>query len=198
MAHISPNATPTLSPAAIERRREVAAARRAIRLASLVDAVAAPSTPPAVPAVPAHVSDLSFTDAPSARNKIRVLLNRIDFLNFPPYSRYSSDLIEELRWRINRIRSEMIARYGLGVLDPTAGFTETTEVVGPDTTDECPICLESYALKRKAVCGHHACSECCSSMKASGRTICCPLCRDKRFVGLVNVNVNHAAAPVTI
>jgi hypothetical protein len=194
MTHLSPNATPLLSPAAIERRREVAAARRAIRHASRAVRLAS--------SVPAHVSDLSFTDAQSARNKIRVLLNRIDFLNFPPYSRYSSDLIEGLRWRINRIRSEMIARYGLGVLDPTAGFTEVTEVVGPDTTDECPICLETYALKRKAVCGHHACSECCSSMKASGRTICCPLCRDKRFVGLVNVNVNvnHAlaAAPVTI
>jgi hypothetical protein len=176
MAHFTP--TPTLPPAAIERRREVAAARRASH------------TP--VP-VPAHVSDLSFTDAQSARIKIRVLLNRIDFLNFPPYSRYSSDLIEELRWRIIRIRSEMVARYGLGVLDPDAGFTEVTEVA--EVTDECPICLESYALTRKAVCGHHACSECCSSMKASGRTICCPLCRDKRFVGLVN----HAlAAPVTV
>ena len=120
MTHISPNATPTLSPAAIERRREVAAARRAIRLTAIL--------------------------------------------------------------------SEIVARYG----DP--GFTEVTEVV--ETTDECPICLESYELTRKAVCGHHACSECCSSMKASGRTICCPLCRDKRFVGLVNVN--HAAAPVTV
>jgi hypothetical protein len=180
MTHLSPNATPMLSPAAIERRREVAAARRAIRLAS-------------VP-VPAHVTDLSFTDAQSARNKIRLLLLRIDFIRFEPVSRFSSDLIEELRWRINRIRSEMIARYGLGVFDdPTASFTETTEVT--EVTDECPICLESYELTRKAVCGHHACSECCSSMKASGRTICCPLCRDKRFVGLVN----HAlAAPVTV
>ena len=178
MTHISPNATPTLSPAAIERRREVAAARRAIRVAS---------------SVPAHVSDLSFTDAQSARNKIRVLLHRIDFLQLESGSRFATDLIEEFRWRINRIRSEMVARFGVGVLDPTAGFTEVTEVT--EVTDECPICLESYALTRKAVCGHHACSECCSSMKASGRTICCPLCRDKRFVGLVN----HAlAAPVTV
>jgi hypothetical protein len=193
MTHISPNATPTLPPAAIERRREAAAARRAIRLVG----VPVPSTPPAhvpVVRVPAHVSDLSFTDAQSARNKISLLLLRIDFIRFESVSRFASDLIEELRWRINRIRSEMVARYGLGVLDPTAGFTEVTEVT--EVTDECPICLESYALTRKAVCGHHACSECCSSMKASGRTICCPLCRDKRFVGLVNVN--HAAAPVTV
>jgi len=183
MAHFTP--TPTLSPAAIERRREVADARRAIRVASRAIRVAS--------RVPAHVSDLSFTDAQSARNKIRILLHRIDFLQLESGSRFATDLIEEFRWRINRIRSEMVARFGVGVLDPTAGFTEVTEVT--EVTDECPICLESYALTRKAVCGHHACSECCSSMKASGRTICCPLCRDKRFVGLVN----HAlAAPVTV
>jgi hypothetical protein len=174
MAHFTP--TPTLPPAAIERRREVAAARRAIRRAS--------HAPVPVSVVPAHVSDLNFTDAQTARNKIRVILFRIDIIRFESGSRVATDLIEELRWRVNRIRSEMVARFGVGVLAPDAGFTEVTEVT--ETTDECPICLESYALTRKAVCGHHACSECCSSMKASGRTICCPLCRDRRFVGLVN------------
>ena len=47
--------------------------------------------------------------------------------------------------------------------------------------DECPVCLDDYIPIIKSLCGHHACQSCCRSMKATGRTICCPLCRDSRF-----------------
>ena len=47
--------------------------------------------------------------------------------------------------------------------------------------DECPVCLDDYIPTIKSLCGHHACQSCCKSMKESGRTICCPLCRDSRF-----------------
>ena len=54
---------------------------------------------------------------------------------------------------------------------------------------ECPVCLEDYIPVFKAQCGHHVCKECCQSMKASGRTICCPLCRDSRFSRFVNYSM---------
>jgi hypothetical protein len=53
---------------------------------------------------------------------------------------------------------------------------------------ECPVCLEDYIPIMKAVCGHHVCKECSKSMKESGRTICCPLCRDDRFSLYTRVN----------
>jgi hypothetical protein len=65
---------------------------------------------------------------------------------------------------------------------------DTSDLIESDcpTEDDCPICLETYTLTRRAPCGHHVCSGCCLSMKDAGRTIVCPLCRDKRFRQLVN------------
>ena len=48
--------------------------------------------------------------------------------------------------------------------------------------DECPVCLDDYIPAIKSVCGHHVCQSCLKGMKDSGRTVCCPLCRDPRFL----------------
>ena len=50
---------------------------------------------------------------------------------------------------------------------------------------ECPVCLEEFAATETAMCGHVVCAPCCRQMKATGRTLVCPLCRDTRFASLV-------------
>ena len=178
--HFSPNATPTLPATTIERRRMIAANQRAIR-----HTVTVPSQRVVV-ILPSDV----ITNMETAHNRIAFLFWRIDNIRREEGTRFGARRIEAIFERIESIRYQM-ARLFVPT-DPGYAVTEITETTFEiaATTDECPICLESYELTRKAMCGHHACSECCVSMKASGRTICCPLCRDKRFVGLVN----HALA----
>ena len=54
---------------------------------------------------------------------------------------------------------------------------------------ECPVCLDDCLMDRRAPCGHCVCSDCCLQMGASGRSLCCPLCRDTRFKVLVECAV---------
>ena len=51
---------------------------------------------------------------------------------------------------------------------------------------ECPVCLEEYIPFAKALCGHHVCQQCRISMKKSGRSLCCPMCRDSRFKNIID------------
>ena len=62
-------------------------------------------------------------------------------------------------------------------------LTESASHVHLDVLEEleCPVCLDDYIPVIKSVCGHHACQSCLKGMKDSGRTVCCPLCRDPRF-----------------
>ena len=46
---------------------------------------------------------------------------------------------------------------------------------------ECPVCLDDFIATKQPLCGHKVCPECCKNMKKSGRTLCCPICRDPRF-----------------
>jgi hypothetical protein len=61
--------------------------------------------------------------------------------------------------------------------------------------DECPVCLDDYIPTIKSLCGHHVCQSCCKSMKESGRTICCPICRDSRFKYYLNSSIVSKVEP---
>jgi hypothetical protein len=165
-AHLSPNSTPTLPAAAIERRRVTAANQRTIRYAA--------SVTERVTDIAQFINHIQDTITPNTpRDQVRLAYSQIGVL------------IQ----RIETIRDEARAR-----LTPTAPVTaqidpnDTSDLIEADcpTEDDCPICLETYTLTRRAPCGHHVCSGCCLSMKDAGRTIVCPLCRDKRFRQLVN------------
>lgn len=64
--------------------------------------------------------------------------------------------------------------------------------------DECPVCLDDYIPIVKSLCGHHVCQSCCKGMKNSGQAICCPICRDTRFKGLVNILYKNSTGCLTM
>jgi hypothetical protein len=175
-AHFTP--TPT-HPATIERRRIFATNRRVIRYAS--------SVTDRVTDIAQFINHIQNTITPETpHDQVRLAYSQIGVL---------------IR-RIETIRDEARAR--LTPTDP--GYcpiaaapvdpNDTTDLIESDcpTEDDCPICLETYTLTRRAPCGHHVCSGCCLRMKDAGRTIVCPLCRDKRFRQLVN----HAVLTATV
>ena len=173
-AHFTP--TPTLPPAAIERRRVTAANQRAIR----------------------HTA--------SVTNRIAGIVHTINFIRStitnemtPDQSRCAHNRIGFLLQHIERLRAESVVRFAIMVPPysttpaPTEPLAEEKQMV----EDECPICMEEYIIIRKAPCGHHACPDCCLQMSASGRTLKCPLCRDEGFRRLVSYAV-PTPAPVTV
>lgn len=62
-------------------------------------------------------------------------------------------------------------------------LTESASRVHLDVLEEveCPVCLDDFIATIQPLCGHKVCPECCKSMKESGRTVCCPICRDPQF-----------------
>ena len=176
-AHLSPDATPLLSPAARARRRDTAANQRAIR----------------------HTA--------SVTQRIEGVVNTINFIRStitnemtPDQSRCAHNRIGFLLQHIERIRAESAARFGLTVPPYNPCSTVADEPLTDEpllVEDECPICMEDYVVIRKAPCGHHACPDCCLQMHTAGRTLKCPLCRDMGFRRLVNYAV-PTPAPVTV
>jgi hypothetical protein len=67
------------------------------------------------------------------------------------------------------------------MLTKVVQLKECTEV-------ECPVCMEDFIATESSMCGHTVCSSCCHQMKATGRTLMCPMCRDPRFKSLVELN----------
>ena len=177
-AHLSPNATPTLPPAAIERRRVTAANQRVIRHTETVNQ--------RIAGVVATINFMQRTITPDMTDQqSRSVYNRIGVL----------------LQHIESIRSVS----GAQVFAPTVPSYNPCSTVADEpltdeplmVEDECPICMEDYVVIRKAPCGHHACPDCCLQMHTAGRTLKCPLCRDVGFRRLVNYTV-PTPAPVTV
>jgi hypothetical protein len=174
-AHLSPNSTPLLPPAAIERRRVTAANQRAIR----------------------HTA--------SVTQRIAGIVHTINFIRStitnemtPDQSRCAHNRIGFLIQHIERLRVESVVRFAITV--PPYSPAAPTEPLAEEkllVEDECPVCMEDYVVIRKAPCGHHACPGCCLQMHAAGRTLKCPLCRDAGFRRLVSYAVS-TPAPVTV
>jgi hypothetical protein len=178
-AHLSPNATPTLSPAAIERRRVTAANQRAIRHTATVNQ--------RIAGVVATINFMRRTITPdmtdqqsrSVYNRIGVLLQHIESIRVVSGAQVFAPTVPSYTPTPIPIADEPLA--------------EEKQMV----EDECPICMEDYVVIRKAPCGHHACPDCCLQMHAAGRTLKCPLCRDAGFRRLVSYAV-PTPAPVTV
>ena len=178
-AHFTP--TPTLSPAAIERRRATAANQRAIR----------------------HTASVTQRVA-SVVNTINFIRSTITNEMTPDQSRCAHNRIGFLLQHIERIRAESggarAQQYAPTVPPYNPCSTVADEPLAEEkqmVEDECPICMEDYVVIRKAPCGHHACPDCCLQMHTAGRTLKCPLCRDMGFRRLVNYAV-PTPAPVMI
>ena len=184
-AHFTP--TPTLPTATIARRREIAATQRDIRrmesvnqriagLITTINFIRATITP-----------DMSDAQSRSMYTRIGHLLQHI----------------ENIRSGTVGTRVTPIVVQVYAPTDP--GYAPTDKPVADEplpeeermVEDECPIRMEEYTVIRKAPCGHHACPDCCLQMKAAGRTLKCPLCRDMGFRRLVSYAV-PTPAPVMI
>lgn len=183
--HLSPNATPLLSPAAIERRRVTAANQRAIRhtsnvtnrLATMNETVANLMSMIGPGMSPNQISHINYRIVQLSRDieRIRAEADGAQYVPYsitvPPYA-------------------PTVPPYAPAPTEPLAEEKQMVE-------DECPICMEDYVVIRKAPCGHHACPDCCLQMNASGRTVKCPLCRDMGFNRLVSYAVPTPAPVMT-
>jgi hypothetical protein len=175
-AHLSPNATPTLSPAAIERRRVTAANQRVIRHTATVSQRIAGIVTTINFMRRTITPDMTDQQSRSVYNRIGVLLQHIESIRLVSGA---------------QVFAPTVPPYAPTV--PTEPLAEEKQMV----EDECPICMEDYVVIRKAPCGHHACPDCCLQMHTAGRTLKCPLCRDAGFRRLVSYAV-PTPAPVTV
>jgi hypothetical protein len=174
-AHLTP--TPTLSPAAIERRRVTAANQRAIRHTATVNQRIAGVVTTINFMRRTITPDMTDQQSRSVYNRIGVLLQHIESIRFVSGAQVFAPTVPS--YTPTPIADEPLA--------------EEKQMV----EDECPICMEDYVVIRKAPCGHHACPDCCLQMHAAGRTLKCPLCRDAGFRRLVSYAV-PTPAPVTV